>query len=108
MEKLETSINKINTLALKIDSTLETKRTEIKKLDLINKDLSNLKKLCEFPNLLKKELEKYKVGSYEIGKLEKCEQGSFRGKTEPTRVSSRSSRKVAVGQDFQGKRGILP
>lgn len=61
MEKLETSINKINTLALKIDSTLETKRSEIKKLDLINKDLSNLKKLCEFPNLLKKELEKYKT-----------------------------------------------
>lgn len=61
MEKLELSINKVNTLAIKIDSTLETKRSEIKKLDLINKDLSNLKKLCEFPNLLKSELEKYKV-----------------------------------------------
>lgn len=60
MEKLEGSINKINQLATKIDSTLETKRSEIKKLDLINKDLSNLKKLCEFPTLLKKELERYK------------------------------------------------
>lgn len=61
MEKLEGSINKINSLAVKIDSTLETKRSEIKKLDLINKDLSNLKKLCEFPNLLKKELDRFKV-----------------------------------------------
>lgn len=64
MEKLELSINKVNTLAIKIDSTLETKRSEIKKLDLINKDLSNLKMLCEFPNLLKNELDKYKVHSH--------------------------------------------
>lgn len=59
MEKLEKSINRINDLALKVDSTLETKRTEIKKLDLINKDLSGLRKLCEFPELLQKELDQY-------------------------------------------------
>lgn len=61
MEKLEKSVNRINDLALKVDSTLETKRTEIKKLDLINKDLSGLRKLWEFPDLLKKELHAYKV-----------------------------------------------
>ena len=61
MEKLEKSVNRINDLALKVDSTLETKRTEIKKLDLINKDLSGLRKLWEFPDLLKKELYAYKV-----------------------------------------------
>jgi chromosome segregation ATPase len=61
MEKLETSVNKINDLAVKVDSTLETKRTEIKKLDMINKDLSGLRKLWEFPDLLKKELNQYKV-----------------------------------------------
>lgn len=63
MSRLEESVSKINSLALKIDSTLDTKRNEIKKLDLINKDLSNLKKLSEFPNVLKKELERYRVRS---------------------------------------------
>ena len=61
MEKLERSINRINDLAVKVDTTLETKRNEIKKLDLINKDLSGLRKLCEFPQLLNKELTQYKV-----------------------------------------------
>lgn len=61
MERLEDSVSKINSLALKIDSTLDTKRNEIKRLDLINKDLSNLKKLSEFPSVLKKELDRYRV-----------------------------------------------
>jgi methyl-accepting chemotaxis protein len=60
MTKLEQSVGKINTLSEKIDSTLSIKRSEIQKLDLINKDLSNLKKLCEYPNILKSELKKYK------------------------------------------------
>lgn len=63
MERLESSVNKINDLAVKVDSTLETKRGEIKKLDMINKDLSGLRKLWEFPDLLKKELGQYKVSS---------------------------------------------
>jgi len=61
MERLEESVNKINDLAQKVDNTLEIKRTEIKKLDLINRDLSGLKKLCEFPDVLKRELRNYKV-----------------------------------------------
>lgn len=61
MDRLEKSVDKINTLAIKIDTTLETKRDEIKKLDLINKDLSGLRRLCEFPEVLKQEIKDYKV-----------------------------------------------
>lgn len=60
MEKLEGSVGRINDLAFKVDSTLEIKRSEIKKLDLVNKDLSGLKKLCEFPEVLRKELKAYR------------------------------------------------
>ena len=61
MDRLEKSVDRINDLAVKIDTTLETKRNEIKKLDLINKDLSGLRRLCEFPEILKREIGEYKV-----------------------------------------------
>ena len=39
---LETSVRKINSSALKIDDSLKIKRSEIQKLDTINKDLQRV------------------------------------------------------------------
>ena len=60
LKVLETSMDKIEGLALKIDSTFSVKRKEIQKLDTINKDLEKLKNLCDFPNILKQEITYYK------------------------------------------------
>lgn len=95
MEKLEGSIGKINTLATKIDSTLETKRSEIKKLDLINKDLSNLKKLCEFPKLLKNELEVYKRN------LKSASKDSAIGKMTPLEFPSEVLERLQLDKVFR-------
>jgi vacuolar protein sorting-associated protein 51 len=57
---LEKSMDRISTLAIKIDSTFAVKRKEIQKLDTINKDLEKLKNLCEFPNILQQDLKYYK------------------------------------------------
>lgn len=43
---LESSMDNISGLALKIDSTFSVKRKEIQKLDTINKDLEKLRNLC--------------------------------------------------------------
>lgn len=53
-------MDKIEELALKIDSTFSVKRKEIQKLDTINKDLEKLKNLCDFPNILKQDIAYYK------------------------------------------------
>ena len=53
-------MDKIQGLALKIDSTFSVKRKEIQKLDTINKDLEKLKNLCDFPNILKQDIAYYK------------------------------------------------
>ncbi len=42
MKKLANSMEKINSSALKIDDTLKLKRSEIQKLDIINKDLQKV------------------------------------------------------------------
>lgn len=42
MKKLASSMEKINSSALKIDDTLKLKRSEIQKLDIINKDLQKV------------------------------------------------------------------
>ena len=60
LKVLETSMDKIEELALKIDSTFSVKRKEIQKLDTINKDLEKLKNLCDFPNILKQDITYYK------------------------------------------------
>ena len=57
---LETSMDRISDLALKIDSTFSVKRKEIQKLDTINKDLEKLRNLCEFPNMLQQDIKHYK------------------------------------------------
>ncbi len=49
LEKLAESIETIKTVSSGIDETLRPKRNEIHRLDKINKDLSNLKTLCELP-----------------------------------------------------------
>ena len=58
---LEQSMDKISSLALKIDSTFAVKRKEIQKLDTINKDLEKLKNLCEFPSILQQDIKYYKI-----------------------------------------------
>ena len=50
------SIENIKNTSQKIDETLKPKREEIQRLDKINKDLSNLKMLCELPIQLKEDL----------------------------------------------------
>lgn len=60
LKVLETSMDNISRLALKIDSTFAVKRREIQKLDTINKDLEKLKNLCEFPNVLAQDIKHYK------------------------------------------------
>lgn len=60
LKVLEKSMDKISSLALKIDSTFSVKRKEIQKLDTINKDLEKLKNLCEFPNILQQDIKYYK------------------------------------------------
>ena len=59
LEKLGSSMEKINQLAGKIDDHLYVKRNQISKLDIVNKDLQKLNKLCEFPKILKEDLETY-------------------------------------------------
>ena len=49
---LEQSMDKISSLALKINSTFAVKCREIQKLYTINKDLEKLKNLCEIPTQL--------------------------------------------------------
>jgi vacuolar protein sorting-associated protein 51 len=61
LKVLETSMDNISRLALKIDSTFAVKRKEIQKLDTINKDLEKLKNLCEFPNVLAQDIKHYKL-----------------------------------------------
>jgi hypothetical protein len=63
LKVLETSMDNISRLALKIDSTFAVKRKEIQKLDTINKDLEKLKNLCEFPNVLTQDIKHYKLVS---------------------------------------------
>ena len=53
MKELTESMDKINSLASGIDENLAIKRSEITKLDIVNKDLKKLSKLCEFPKILK-------------------------------------------------------
>ena len=60
MSKLRSSIKKVNDLSLKIDKTLLTKRLEMQKYHIIQKDLANLNKISELPIILKQELFAYK------------------------------------------------
>ena len=60
LKVLDSSMDKISELALKIDSKFSVKRKEIQKLDTINKDLQKLKNLCDFPNVLKQDLQFYR------------------------------------------------
>ena len=46
---LESSMENITNLVLKVESQIQVKRNEIQKLDTINKDLSKLKYLCDLP-----------------------------------------------------------
>ena len=59
MSRLTVSMQKISELTNTIDSNLYVKRKEITKLDIVNRDLQKLNKLCEFPKILKEDLEKY-------------------------------------------------
>lgn len=70
LKRLDESMDKISELALKIDNTFSVKRKEIQKLDTINKDLQKLKNLCEFPDILKSDLQYYKS-------LEKAEEKPY-------------------------------
>lgn len=56
LDRLSFSIGNIKTISTQIDDTLKPKRDEIQRLDKINKDLSNLKMLCELPVMLKDDL----------------------------------------------------
>lgn len=61
LKELDTAMDKISDLALKIDETFKFKRKEIQKLDTVNKDLQKLRNLCDFPNVLKQDLAEYKA-----------------------------------------------
>ena len=60
LKVLDTSMQKINGLVSKIDDNLKVKRNEIQKLDTVNKDLQKLKKICEFPDILKNDIQEFK------------------------------------------------
>ena len=59
LKVLNSSMGKINGLVSKIDDNLKVKRNEIQKLDTVNKDLQKLKKICEFPDILKNDIQEY-------------------------------------------------
>ncbi|CAD8140869.1 unnamed protein product [Paramecium octaurelia] len=61
VETLESSMTKIAQLSRRIDSQLSIKREEIIKLDTVNKDLSRLNSVCNFPHIIQKELDQYKI-----------------------------------------------
>lgn len=61
LKELDSAMDKISDLALKIDETFKFKRMEIQKLDTVNKDLQKLRNLCDFPNVLKQDLAEYKA-----------------------------------------------
>ena len=48
-----------NYTARKIEESLSVKRDEIIKLDTVNKDLSKLNNLCNFPHIIQKDLDLY-------------------------------------------------
>ncbi|CAD8143948.1 unnamed protein product [Paramecium octaurelia] len=60
VETLAQSMTKIAQLSRRIDSQLSIKREEIIKLDTVNKDLSRLNSVCNFPHIIQKELDQYK------------------------------------------------
>jgi hypothetical protein len=63
MKTLEQSMLKITDLAGKIDDSLCVKREEIRKLEVVNKDLQKLNSLCEFPEVLAADLKDYRAMS---------------------------------------------
>lgn len=68
LKVLDGSMQKINGLVTKIDNNLGVKRNEIQKLDTVNKDLQKLKKICEFPHILKNDIQEFKAIS-DSGKI---------------------------------------
>lgn len=54
-------MSKISSLSRRIDSQLSVKRDEIIKLDTVNKDLSKLNNVCNFPHVIQKELDEYRT-----------------------------------------------
>lgn len=60
LDQLQKSIDNIRRSSRKIDAILRPKRQEIQKLDKINKDLDNLKMLCELPLSLENDLKNLK------------------------------------------------
>jgi hypothetical protein len=60
LDQLQRSIDNIRSSSRKIDAILRPKRQEIQKLDKINKDLDNLKMLCELPLSLENDLKRLK------------------------------------------------
>ncbi|KAM3140416.1 hypothetical protein pb186bvf_007576 [Paramecium bursaria] len=60
MQTLQQSMGKISQLSSKINDQLKTKREEIIKLDTVNKDLSKLNNVCNFPNIIQKDIDQYK------------------------------------------------
>lgn len=61
LNQLQRSIDNIRGSSRKIDAILRPKRQEIQKLDKINKDLDNLKMLCELPLSLENDLKALKT-----------------------------------------------
>jgi hypothetical protein len=59
MSSLSNSMSRIASLSKKIDSAISVKRDEIIKLDTVNKDLSKLNNVCNFPHIIQKELDEY-------------------------------------------------
>ncbi len=60
---LRTSLSKINGSYAEIDNTLKFKWKEIKKLDILEKDLNKLRYLSELPQMFKSSIEKFESKS---------------------------------------------
>lgn len=58
IQNLNSNMAKINGLASSIHNALSTKHEAIQELDIVRKDLARLKQVCEFPAVLKQDLEK--------------------------------------------------
>lgn len=60
MKVLEASMNRITSLASRVDDALSVKRREIVKLNTIKTDLDKFDMLCRFPEILAADLNAYK------------------------------------------------
>lgn len=104
LDRLTESVDRIKRYTGSIDETLKPKRAEIQRLDKINKDLSNLKVLCELPIMLKEDLKQL----HAMDLLALSAEASLRGSspTSPSCCASPWTPSTSAGTSSSSSAGV--